>query len=294
MKELKYTAIKNNPGFIGLAQFKPDVVYSTKRGQEIKMHLILPQSLVRVDDGEKYPCIVFVQGSAWTFPDVTYEIPQLSEFARNGYVVATVTHRSALDGHRAPAFLEDVKTAIRYLRKNAAEYKIDTERIGIWGTSSGGNTALLVGLTGDDPSYRTDEYPEYPDHVKTVVECFGPADVPGLFYGLAARNAEGTSPERGGLMEGLLSLDPEEQKRRMSLMNPVEKIVPGRVYPPFMLIHGDKDELVPYEQSEMMAEKLCEADIDTTLIRVEGAEHEGTFWSRELLGMIAAYLKETL
>ena len=293
MRELIFTSIKNNPTFEGLASVIPDVVFSTKRGLDIKMQIISPQAPMRPDaDDRRYPCIVFVQGSAWTFPDLNYEIPQMSEFARNGYVVDMVTHRSSLDGHRAPAFLEDVKTAIRFLRANADKYRIDTGRIGIWGTSSGGNTALLVGLTGDDPGYVTDEYPEYSDRVKTVVDCFGPADVKGLFASRAGDFQNNVAINER--MKGLLSEDPQEQQLRMGRMNPAEKVRQGVEYPPFLLIHGDRDDVVPYEQSENMARLLCRNDVHTELIRVEGAEHEGTFWSRELLGLIADYFARTL
>ena len=144
MAELIVESISNNPTLEGLASVIPDIVYSHAGGKEIKLTLIVPQASRNTENPQKYPCIVFVQGSAWTFPDITYELPQMSEFARNGFIVAMVTHRSALDGFAAPAFLKDVKTAIRFLRANAETYKIDSDRIGIWGTSSGGNTALLV------------------------------------------------------------------------------------------------------------------------------------------------------
>ena len=297
MKDLIFTKIPNNPSLEGLATYVPDVVYSTARGLDIKLHLIVPQGTSIPDSPVRYPCIVFVQGSAWTFPDVNYEIPQLSAFAQKGYVVATVTHRDATKGHPAPAFLEDVKTAIRFLRANAEQYRIDPKRVGIWGTSSGGNTALLVGLTGDDPAYRTDEYPEQSDAVRTVVECFGPADVPGLFNGLKElAEAQGIADqlENNPLMTGLFGADPAEQQRRMSAMNPAEKVVPGKDYPPFLLIHGTVDPVVPYSQSEDMARRLCAADVHTEMICVEGAEHEGTFWSQQLLDMIADYLQRTL
>lgn len=293
MSELIFTSIKNNPSFTGLASLIPDVVYSTAQGLEIKMHILTPQAAAQQDAGNtRYPCIVFVQGSAWTFPDVNYEIPQMSEFARNGYIVAMVTHRSALDGHKAPAFLEDVKTAIRFLRVNAENYRIDPDRIGIWGTSSGGNTALLVGLTADDPTYKTSEYPEVSDRVKTVVECFGPADVPVLFEAVCHRAEEDTGDR--ALLEGLLGTDSTQQRRLMDLMNPIAMVKDGNIYPPFLLIHGDKDPLVPYEQSVQMAKVLCDHNVHTEMIRVEGAEHEGTFWSRELFAMIAEYMKRTL
>ena len=147
--------LKNNPKLEGMAYFIPDVVFSTATGVELKMQLMIPWN----DDTTqpeipRRPLIVFLQGSGWTFPNVNYQIPQLCEYARMGYVVATITHRSIKDGYPAPAFLQDAKTAIRFLRKNADVYGIDPNRICFWGTSSGGNTALLVTMTGDDPRYK--------------------------------------------------------------------------------------------------------------------------------------------
>lgn len=293
MFPLKFTSIPNNPELEGFAAWVRDVPFSTATGTKLLMQLLVPWAANEPENAEKrWPCIVFVQGSAWTFPDVAFELPQLSEFARNGYVVATVTHRSALDGHKAPAFLQDVKTAIRFLRKNAGTYHVDTERIGIWGTSSGGNTALLVGLTGGDPAYETEEYTGYSDAVKTVVDCFGPAD-------LLEMTKTGFLPEANpdgspSLLACLLGDTPAEQYRRVALMDPIHKIQPGREYPPFLLLHGDADETVPYSQSERMANALCENDVHTELVRVEGAPHEGNFWSRKLLGLVADFLARTL
>ena len=159
-----------NPTLQGLARTRWDVIYSTATGTPLKAVLITPWN----EAIKNRPAIVFVQGSGWGFPDVNFEIPQLSELAQAGYVVMTVTHRNRYDGHPFPAFLQDVKCAIRFLRAHADQYGVDPQRIGIYGTSSGGNTALLVAMTGDDPRYKTEEYQEYSDSVCCMVECFGP------------------------------------------------------------------------------------------------------------------------
>lgn len=80
-KEIRY--IKNNPSLKGLAVMVPDVVFSTAQGVELKMQILKPWTK-EGNEQEKYPLIVFVQGSAWTFPDVYYELPQLAQFAREG------------------------------------------------------------------------------------------------------------------------------------------------------------------------------------------------------------------
>ena len=169
--------IPHNPTLAGLATLTRNVAYKTG-ADNLVMDIISPQS-TGDDDDRRYPTVVFVQGSAWTTPHRDYEIPQLSALAREGFVVATVNHRDASsDPHDMfPAYLEDVKAAIRYLRANARQWHVDPDRLGIWGTSSGGNTSLLVGLTADDPRYEDGTNADESDAVKYVVSCFPPTDM---------------------------------------------------------------------------------------------------------------------
>lgn len=282
-KEVK--VIKNNPSLEGMAVMIPDVIFSAAQGVNLKLQLFVPWKDETAKEPKKYPLIVFVQGSAWTFPDVYYEIPQLAQFAREGYVVATLTHRSSLEGHPYPAFLEDVKTGIRFLRKNADKYQIDTERVGIWGTSSGGNTALLVGLTGDEKQYKTEEYPEFSDSVKIVVDCFGPTDL-----SEAIENIEHMDEDSKKLFAALRGENTKENVARLQDMNPVNHIKNGAAYPPFLILQGNEDTIVEYSQSELMYHRLSDAGADTALICVDGAPHEGSFWSRELLDLIKEFI----
>ena len=169
--------IPSNPTLAGLASLTRNVAYKTG-ADDLVMDIIAPQS-TGDDDNRRYPTVVFVQGSAWTTPHRDYEIPQLSALAREGFVVATVNHRDASsDPHDVfPAYLEDVKAAIRYLRANARQWHVNPDRLGIWGTSSGGNTSLLVGLTADDPRYEDGTNADESDAVKYVVSCFPPTDM---------------------------------------------------------------------------------------------------------------------
>ena len=280
--------IRNNPTLEGIAALVPDVVFSNAAGAELEMQIIRPWK----DENsalpkQKSPLIVFLQGSAWTFPNVYYQIPQLSEFARMGYVVATITHRNFNDGYPAPAFLQDAKTAIRYLRKNAEEYGIDTERVCFWGTSSGGNTSLLVALTGDDPKYKTDEYAEYSDSVSVAIDCFGPTDLVRL-----SKLAEATG--NSSLLEGLVGGKLSEHMELLEEISPLRIIRKNKKYPPILILHGDADELVPYDESLNMYKALIDSGNEAEMIRVENAPHEHSFWSRELLAEIADFIKRKL
>ena len=123
--------IPHNPTLAGLATLTRNVAYKTG-ADNLVLDIISPQS-TGDDDDRRYPTVVFVQGSAWTTPHRDYEIPQLSALAREGFVVATVNHRDASsDPHDMfPAYLEDVKAAIRYLRANARQWHVDPDRLGI-------------------------------------------------------------------------------------------------------------------------------------------------------------------
>ena len=285
--------LKNSPTMEGQMKLVQNINYSKAGGEENPMTLFLPWNL---DDPniktEKKPLIVFVQGSAWTTPDREFEIPQLSAFARSGYIVATIEHRSSLNGHAFPAFLQDAKCAIRYLRANADKYGIDSERVAIWGTSSGGNNALLVGLTGDVPEFKTEEYAEYSDKVCAVVECFGPTDLPAMSS--MPDDEEPAISDIQYIMNGLCGGDMEKLSEVMMAMSPINYVEKGKDVPPFLLIHGDNDPIVPYEQMTSLFEKMVECEYDVEAWRIEGAEHEGTFWSQDVYDVIGEFLKKNL
>ena len=230
--------------------------------------------------------LVFVQGSAWTTPDFGYELPQLARFAAAGFTVATVGHRNYTQGHPFPAFLQDVKCAIRYLRSHAEEYGIDPARVSIWGTSSGGNTALLVGVTEGDSRYETEEYAGVSDAVNAVVSCFGPTDM----YALSRRFF--ADPEINPMATALAgSTDLSAVRQMLQDMSPVSYVTPDKHFPPILLLNGTGDDVVPHSQMEIMYDALKSIDADVTAYYVDGAEHEGNFWTDRVKQIILDFLK---
>ncbi len=276
--------VKNNPSLAGMADTRQNIVFSTATGQPLSLALISPWGIK--EKTEPVPLVVFVQGSAWTCPDLGYEMGQMAYYAQHGIAVAMVTHRNCLEGHPFPAFLQDVKTAIRFLKSHAKEYNIDKERIGIWGTSSGGNTALLVGLTCDDPAYKTEECIEESDAVKAVVECFGPTDL--------NRMLGGDVPDgpHGDIFRALVGTN--DVKQVFHDMSPVNHVKAGPDYPPFLMLSGSADPLVPFDQLEIMYRKLHDHGADVQAVCVDGAPHEDSFWSREVYDLILTFVKEKL
>lgn len=269
--------LERNPSLKGLTRINPQIPFSHVGGTELCMEIITPQNI----SGGNLPLIVFVQGSAWTHPDPYYEMTQLNRFAVEGFIVAMLRHRGIHEGNPAPAFLIDVKCGIRYLRENASVYGIDPERVYIFGTSSGANAALLAALTPDDPKYKSDEYPNQSDRVAAVAECFGPTDLNWFIE----QNPDFKEPFKvfcGGKFDPVL----------LSEMSPVNYITPERTKIPFLILHGDADSCVPFSQSEKLVEKLEEVDADVGFVRVKGADHEGDFWSDEVLNIILDFFKK--
>ena len=277
-----------NPLLSGQAECRQRIVYS-QNGQMLT--LILPWAhRDRRGAVPPTPLIVFVQGSGWTTPDLGYELPMLCRYAEEGIAVATVSHRSTAEGHPFPAFLQDVKCAIRFLRAHAEHYHIDRARVAAFGTSSGGNTVCLLGATGDDPRYRTEEYPEESDAVCAVVSCFGPMDLVTLFGQRMEKDRASTEKR----LAAMLGPDRSAWPEKLAEFSPALQIRPGGTYPSFLLLHGSGDPVVPCAQMERMVQSLCEAGAAVRAYYVDGAEHEGNFWSPEVRKIIHDELTEKL
>ncbi len=290
MKPIK--TIPYNPTLDGIADVTPDIVFAAEDGKALTLRVIRPWRNPLNED-RRYPLIVFIQGSGWTSPNINYHLPQICRFAAAGYVVATVTHRSANDGYPAPAFLQDVKSAIRFLRAHAAEHQIDPDRVAAWGTSSGGNAALLVGLTGNDPRYSSCVCPEQSDAVMAVVDVFGPTDLRGFF---ATRHGNDENVQLDPGLEAYYNRilghpwNSPEGRAAADAISPLQLLKPGMTLPPMQLLYGDADPVVPYDQGVRMYETLCDLGYDADFVCVTGAEHEGNFWSLPILDEIMTWL----
>ena len=265
----------NNPHRAGMAKLISGISYSAAGGEKTTLTLLRPW-----EEAVRYPLVVFVQGSGWKTPSLGFEIPQLSRLAQQGFVIASVSHRSILEGSPFPACLQDVKTAIRFLRAHAEDYSIDPGRVAVYGTSSGGNTALLVAATGDDPRFATAEYAGVSDAVSCVVSCFGPTDLTAMPDHTGPGDPTFTALIGGG--------DPQTVLRAAS---PYPYISMENPFPPCLLAHGTADAAVPYAQARRMADRLHACGKEVRLLTVTGAPHEDTFWSWPLIDDIYSFIK---
>lgn len=269
-----------------------NVEYVKRPEETLHLQLLLPNGLLPGLYSEKrYPLVVYVQGAAWGEQEMFFNLPQLCQIAREGYVVASVKHRAS-EKAAFPAFLQDVKSAIRFLRANAEMYFINPNEVAVWGDSSGGNAALLVGVTGDMEEYKTEDNHDISDSVKAVIDFYGPTDVTQINN--APRNEEfvnckGPAPEDilfGGCVD--------ENPQIAQVGNPINYVSCDKKLPPFFILHGDSDAMVPFNQSVLMVRKLQECNKTVEFYKVCGADHGIFLWTDEALELVGKFLKAYL
>jgi acetyl esterase/lipase len=189
-----------------------------------------------------------------------------------GYAVASINYRLSWED-RFPAQIEDCKAAIRWLRANASRYNLDPDRIGVWGSSAGGHLSALLGTSGGVAELEGDlGNHDQSSRVQAVIDWYGPADFlkmqsESLPCGVIDHDSP-LSPE--ALLLGCPIQLCKDRARRAS---PVTYATTDD--PPFLIMHGTDDCLVPPLQSRDMLEALAAVGVEATLKFIQGAGHGG-------------------
>jgi acetyl esterase/lipase len=208
------------------------------------------------------PAMLWIHGGGWRAGDKE-PAPLALQLATRGFVTASANYR--LSGEAPfPAAIEDCKCAVRFLRANAARYGIDPARIGVAGGSAGGHLALLVGTADESAGLEgTGGWKGVSSRVAAVLSWFGPAD---FSVGHEAFE-KGRGPSIAAFLGGALNEKPENYRRA----SPVTWV--SKDDPPLLLIHGNADSTVPFDQSIRMEKAYRKAGLAVELIKVENAEH---------------------
>lgn len=257
-----------------------DVVYATKEGQPLKLQIVLPQPY---DDGqERFPCVLFVRGSAWMKQRLYSEVPQISALAKRGYVVAIVEYRPS-EVATFPAQRNDALSAVEYMREHADEYRVDDKNLFVWGSSSGAHTALFTGLHLDNDSLPA---------INGIIAYFPPTDLLHLKDDpTAASKGDATSPE-GLLIGGKAVWEAPEKAREAS---PLYYIRDAADLPPVLLAHGTMDRVVPFSQSDALANELEKYGREYEFYALCRADHGSwQFWTPEMLDRVDAFIRKHL
>ncbi|HEU6447130.1 MAG TPA: alpha/beta hydrolase [Verrucomicrobiae bacterium] len=236
-----------------------NVTYGVADGVKLKMDIYLPAQERKKD----VPVILSVHGGAWRVGGrMTKNSPLLAILLRHGYAVVPIDYRLA-PRFKFPAQIEDCKCAVRFLRAHAKLLHIDPNRIGAMGESAGGHLVALLGLTGPSAGFDGNGgWQNESSSVQAVADLFGPSD-------LTDWDTNGheeyvwTEEHVFGAVTGSDPL--------LKRASPVNYISPNA--PPFFILHGDLDNVVPVSQSIELYNKLKAAGDPATLMIVTNFGH---------------------
>jgi acetyl esterase/lipase len=263
-----------------------------------KYHMLdiyLPQ-----DQKPTYPVVVVIYGSAWfSNSSKGADLGTLGKVLLDaGFAIVMPNHRSSRDAI-FPAQINDIKAVVRFIRANAAQYQIDASFIGITGSSSGGHLSALTGTSGfvkqfsvgsatADIEGSVGQNTKFSSSVDAVVDWFGPTDFLVMdFCGSSMQHNAANSPE-SSLMGGPI----QNNKDKCALANPITYIDAND--PPFLILHGDKDPLVPYCNSELLFAALQKVQVVSKFVLVPKGQHgPGLFIDQYYKMMVDFFINES-
>jgi acetyl esterase/lipase len=255
-----------------------DLVYRRDGRRTERLDVYVP---AKVPPPGGWPAVLAIHGGGWRGGNKRGYGQMAAALADHGYVVAAADYTlSAPDAPSWPANLEDLRAAVRWLRRNAGAYSVDPNRIAVMGASAGGHLAALLATSPDDAS-RGAEAPTSA-RVQAVIDFYGPTDLVAL-----AETSRRAGPSLTLFLGGL----PRDMPDRYAAASPAGHVT--RDAPPMLIIHGEEDLLVPIDQSRRLAAVLERAGVPHQLIVVPGARHGFDFQvgQRDLLPDVLAFLK---
>lgn len=277
-------------------RYIPNVEYECVDGVSRVLQILIPNSrnfkapAPGRAASRTYPCIVYVQGSAWMTQDVYANLPCIARLAALGYVVAIVQYRESGIGV-FPDPVRDARNAIRFMRVHADEYAVDPARLAVMGDSSGGHTAAYVGILHDDDS-EYNLFPGVSAEVGCIVNMYGSTDFTFEDANPSTPNHNEPKSPEGRVMGGI---DLNEDKAARELLTVACNIDDKTSVAPMLIFHGTKDRIVNTRCSVRLYQRLCETGHETSLYLLRGADHGGPeFWTAQVLDIVDRFVRKHL
>ena len=249
-----------------------DISYVDKGHCRQCLDLLMPNSRSK----DKLPVVVFIHGGAYRTGDKSSGFPIVGSLAASGeYAAVSINYRYSSDAIW-PAQIHDCKAAIRWIRANADKYGFDSSRIGVWGFSAGGHLAVMLGTSKGIKAMEgeTGNNTDISSEVSCVVDFYGPID----FFHM---------DKFGSDIDFLVDESPAIELMGGPIHDNIDKVLSANPItyingdePPFLIIHGTKDTIVPYNQSELLYEALKAAKVSSTMITVRGGGHGNGFGTK--------------
>ena len=259
----------------------PNLPYAETDNPRQRLDLFLPKHSAT---DSRPPLLVFIHGGGWQKGDRRSGLGILAPLVASGqYAGASIGYRLT-DEARWPAQIHDCKAAIRWLRGNADRHGFNADRIAVIGTSAGGHLVAMLGTSGGVPELEGElgRFADQSSRVDCVIDFFGPSD-------LTTMDGWHDSPDspEARLLGGTIS----EKQAIAREASPVHSVTSDD--PPFLIIHGTADRVVPFDQSVELQRKLENAGATALLIPIQGGGH-GRFRNQELERRISAFLENHL
>lgn len=269
---------------IGL-EYIPDVIYDHKDNMDLHLQMIV--SSIFNKPNKMFPCVVFIQGSAWKKQNIYKNVPHLTKLAAKGYVCAIVEYRHSAIA-KFPAQIIDGKNAIRFLKKNNQRYHIDEDKMIIMGDSSGGHTSVMIGMTAQT-SLFDEPINEYDCHIRGIIDLYGAVDVT-LPYGFPTTlNHQLEDSPEGELM----GYNIRENLDKAKVAN--AKTYVHEEFAPMLIMHGTKDKTVFVQESVDLYIALKEAKKNVEFYFVRNSDHGGpAFWKDEAIEIYDQFIKKCI
>lgn len=245
--------IPNSGTFFAPFRIVSDIVYQEKSDEKQLLTLFLPQS----QSDSHYPTIVYTVGSCWHRQNKYLVFPHAIELVQRGYVFAIAEHRPT-EIAPFPAPVEDLKAAIGFLCDHAEKYGVDNKRIAVWGDSSGAHSSVYVSI-------------QNPDIVRCCVDWCGVIDIEAMNYVSTVRDHTGPDSPEGWLIG---HLNVQENPGLASKTNPLLFLTAEKNTPPILIMHGDKDPYVPFNQSVLLYNALCNYGKNVQFFKLSDCGHD--------------------
>jgi len=270
-------------------RMEKDIPYIAGGDEAQRLDLYLPEKPAE----KALPLIVHIHGGGWRAGS-KFPCPVMM-MVQKGYAVASVEYRFSQKAI-FPAQIQDCQAAIRWLRAHSKEYHFDTDHVGVVGGSAGGHLSALVGTSGGKKAFSPiGGNEEQSDRVQAVCDYFGPTD-----FGAVVKQADEDKNVRnifkfntpGDPYSALIGTRLDD-KPKADAVSPMHYV--SQDNPPFLILHGTHDALVPLAQSEELAAALKESGVEVWLQKLPGAGHGGPAFAKPaLLGLIEKFFDKHL
>jgi acetyl esterase/lipase len=266
---------------------KGTVLYGNISYNNDTLHKHLLDIYLPANAKAKLPIVIWVHGGGWLvndkYADMGYMKNTIAEIVNNGFALVSIDYRFSTQAI-FPAQIQDCNRAVSFISENAEKYGLDKRKIVLMGFSAGGHLASLMGLS------KNNNIPEFfmPNtdkrfNFKAVIDFYGPSDLV-----LLSKSDDEKSPE--GILLGAAPLSRPDLAKLASPVTYVDKNDP-----PFLIIHGEKDDIVSNKQSRLLHSWLRVAGVQNELIIVKDAPHFGEMYDvEEIRKKIIEFLKKQL